>query len=287
MSGDNKSADNKDETFELLAHEKKISELYQNNKQQQAQQPSAQIDSRIMAMAKQQLSDNSSLLTKAATPDQQSSAHKKTQHKSQKSWQWPFSLVASVGILSVLFITQKDYFIHSNNIAAGDAGIINVPVIGVPDISEVEIFSEELVAVKSFPVNKAPASALKPEILLDKGFVTAQRKNMSVSQTSKLLNEQLSDSSMLEDNSLKTSPISLLDMSKLAELLKRHQTIQNISEVEATASSVKMQQTLFEHLTRYQKSHAEFIIPDKYLSVLTEKQVEQLTSFATETVPEN
>jgi hypothetical protein len=276
MSGDNKSADNKDETFELLAHEKKISELYQNNKQQQAQQPSAQIDSRIMAMAKQQLSDNSSLLTKAATLDQQSSAHKKTQHKSQKAWQWPFSLVASVGILSILFITQKDYFIHSNIIASGD-----------PDIGEVEKFSEELVAVQSFQANEAPASALKSEVLLDKGFVTAQRKNMSVSQTSKLLNEQLSDRSMLEDNSLKTSPISLLDMTKLAELLKRHQTIQNISEVEATASSVKMQQTLFEHLTRYQKSHAEFIIPDKYLSVLTEKQVEQLTSFATETVPEN
>ena len=114
------SNDNKDEFFELLAHEKKISELYQNNKQRQLELPSAQLDSAIMAMAKQQLADNSRLFSDSATLSQQSSANKNTQVATKNSWKWPFSLVASVGLLSVLMLTQRDYFIHPNDIVVTD-----------------------------------------------------------------------------------------------------------------------------------------------------------------------
>ena len=56
-------------------------------------------------------------------------------------------------------------------------------------------------------------------------------------------------------------------------------------EIEASASRVKMQQTLFEHLKKHQIRHAEFKITEKYLSVLTEKQRQQLTSVASDVVP--
>ncbi len=285
MSNDSK--DGSFDSFNLLAHEKKISELYQNNKKYSVEEPSAQIDSEILAMAKQQLSDHSSLLAKNQTLDQPPPANKNTQRKTQKAWQWPFSLVASVGILGVLFITQRDYFIDPSNVVAGDAGILNEPVMRAPDISAAETLTEEITAEQSFQVMKMAASAQKHEGRLDKELIAVERKRMSISRTPKVLKEQMLDKSMLEDNSAKTSPMSLFDMSKLAELLTLELAIQNMSELEASASSVKMQQTLFEHLTQYQKSHAEFKITEKFLSVLTEKQVQQLKQFSAEAVSEN
>ena len=77
------SIDNKDESFELLVYEKTISELY-HNKECQAEVPSAQINAEIMAMAKQQLLDNSLLLIK-----EQSSTNKNPQNNTKKTWQWP------------------------------------------------------------------------------------------------------------------------------------------------------------------------------------------------------
>ncbi|MFB1035110.1 MAG: hypothetical protein QMC38_07155, partial [Sinobacterium sp.] len=135
------SIDNKDESFELLAHEKTISELY-HNKECKAEVPSAQINAEIMAMAKQQLLDNSLLLIK-----EQSSTNKNPQNNTKKTWQWPFSLVASVGILGILFISQKDYFINPSNVVAGDAGILNAPVMRTPDISH-HRFTQELAVAK-------------------------------------------------------------------------------------------------------------------------------------------
>ncbi|AGH44897.1 hypothetical protein C427_2788 [Paraglaciecola psychrophila 170] len=46
-------------------------------------------------------------------------------------------------------------------------------------------------------------------------------------------------------------------LSKLAELLKLELTTQNMTEIKANASSIKIQQTLFEHLPMCQKSHVE------------------------------
>jgi hypothetical protein len=291
------SGDDKDESFDLLAHEKKISELYQNNKKHQTVEPSTQIDSGIMAMAKQQISGNSSLLTKGQTLKQQPPDNKntktKTRNMSQKAWQWPFSLVASVGFLGVLLITQRDYFIHPKNIFVGDAGVLNAPVMRGPDISEAESFTEALATVQSFQAKKIAASAQKyeilldKEVLLDKKLIAVERKIISISHTAKLLKEQMLDKSMLEGNSAKTSPMLLSEMSKLAELLKQELAIQNMSELQASASSLKMQQTLFEQLIQYQKSHADFIISEKYSSVLTDKQVQQVKSVATEAVSEN
>ena len=80
---------------------------------------------------------------------------------------------------------------------------------------------------------------------------------------------------MLEDNLAKTSSMLLLEISKLAELLKRDLTTQKMSALDTPATRVKIQQTLFEHLTQYQKSHAEFRLSEKYLSVLTKQQVQQ------------
>jgi hypothetical protein len=287
MSVDDKGLDNQDGTFDLLVHEKKISDIYQNSKAHQAEKPNAQLDSEIMAIAKQQLLGSYSLLAKDQTLLQQISADKnrqnktqtKTQNNSPKSWQGPFSLAASVGVLGILFITQTDYFINPNYIVTGDAQIIDAPAMRAPNIIEAEILTPESAAAQPFQSIKKPTSAQKYEVLLDeesfnkesfnKELMAMQRERVSVSPDQKVLKKQM------------------MNMSKLAELLRLEQALQNMSERVTSASNVKMQQNLFEQLIQYQKSHEEFELTEKYLSVLTDKQVQQLKSVATEAPSEN
>jgi hypothetical protein len=298
VSSDNKGSDKKDETFDLLAHEKKISELYQNTQAFQAEKSSARLDSKIMAMAKQQLSGNSGLLIQEQSLPQQSLNNKnkqrKTQNKSPKSWQWPFSLVASVGLLGILFITQRYYFINPSNIVVGETDIFNEPTMQAPDISQSEKYPQEIAVDQSFQEMKSVSSSSKSELLsykevmidkkvmldkemlLGKEFSAVARKRILISQPQKVLEEQIMEKSLLEDNSVKTSMMSLSDMSELAGSLKIEQATQDISKLEASASSVDMQQILFKQLIQYQKSHIEFKITEKYLSVLTDEQIRKL-----------
>lgn len=281
MSSDKKNSSNKDESFDLLAHEKIISEIY-HDKEQQTEEPSAQIDSAIMAMAQKQLKDNPSSLI-----EEQKRNHRSIQIRTKKTWQWPFSLVASVGILGLLFITQRDYFIHPNNIASEDAGTLNEPAMLAPDMSKTETFTEELVTKRSFQEMKMAVSSQKAEVLVDKEITAMARKRLPVMQAPNVLKEQMLDSLMLEDNSAKISPMSLLELSKLAESLKLALSEQTKTDVIASASSLKMQQTLFEHLLQYKKNHADFEITEKYSSLLTDRQVQKLKSKAIEAVTEN
>lgn len=283
------SNDNKDKPFNLSSHEKKISELYQNNKQHHGEEPSAQLDSEVMAMAKQHLTVNYNLLTKQQMLNEQPHNDKSIYRKTKMAWQWPLSLVASVGLVSVLMITQKDYFIHPNNIVAGDTDILNEPVMRTQSVSATETRTDELAVKLPFQSMKIVVSSQKHEVLLDSGSSLMARKKMSVRQTPTVLKEQILDKSMFEDKSARTSTLSLSlsELLKLAELLRIELATQNMSEIEASASSIKMQQSLFEQLAHYQKSHVDFKITDKYLSVLTDDQVQQLKSNATKAVPEN
>jgi hypothetical protein len=281
------SNDNKDKPFNLSPHEKKISELYQNNKQHQGEEPSAQLDSEVMAMAKQQLTVNHSLLTKQQILNEQPHSDKGTHSKIKKSWQGPLSLVASVGLVSVLMITQKDYFIHPNNIVAGDIDILNEPVLRTPTVSATDTRTDELAVKPSFQSMKIVVSSQKHEVLLDSGSNLMARKKMSVGQTPTVLKEQILDKSMFEDKTARTSSMSLSELSKLAELLRIELATQNMSEIEASASIIKMQQSLFAQLAQYQKSHVDFIITEKYLNVLTDNQVQQLKPNAKKAVSEN
>jgi hypothetical protein len=286
MSGDNKSA-NKDNFFELLGHEKKISELYQNNKQHQTEEPSVQVDAEIMAMAKQQLSDNTNLPAKDQTPKQQLVSNNKMLGKTQKAWQWPVSLVASVGILSVLFITQKDYFIHPKNNVTGDVGILNKLLRQGPEIGTAKTLSDEVTTEQFIEESKMRVSAQKNEGLIDKKFTAMATKSVSIGKSPKMFKEQMLKGSKNQNNSANTAFMSLPDMSKLAALLKLELAGQNLSEFEVNDSNVKIQQTLFENLAEYQKNHVEFKISKKYLSVLTQQQRQKLKLDVTEAVPEN
>ncbi|MFT5841016.1 MAG: hypothetical protein ACI9UT_003530 [Flavobacteriales bacterium] len=283
---DNKSNDNNDGVFDLLAHEKIISDLYQNDKKIQAEGPSVLIDSDIMAMAKQQISTNPGLLTKSQTFNHKLSVNKTPSPKTVKKWQWPISLVASVGILGVLFMNQTDYFIYPYNNNEGDKGILNRPAIQAADISDGKTLIKEFVAESSFKKMETAISTQQPEVLLNKELTGMVRKRMSVTEVPKVFKEQVIDNYMLEDHSSKIIPMSLLDMSKLAEVIKLELAIQNDSESQAKLSIVKMQKVLLEHLIQHKKNYTKFNITDKYFSVLTEIQVQQLKSLATEAASE-
>jgi hypothetical protein len=281
------SKNNKDKPFYLSPHEKKISEFYQNNNKRQGEEPGAQLDSEIMAMAKQHFKVNHSLLTKQQTLNEQPHIDKGTYSKIKKSWQWPLSLVASVGLVSVLLMTQKDYLIHPNNIVAEDTSILNEPVLRISSVSATGTLTDELEVEQSSQLMKIEALSQKADVLLDSELNLMTRKTISVSQTPRALKNEMFDEFKLEDNIARTSAMSLSTLSKLAELLKLELAKQNMSEIEANASSIKMQQTLFEHLAQYQKSHVDFKLTEEYLSVLTDKQVQQLMSMSTKAVLED
>ena len=154
----------KNESFDLLAHEIKISELYQNGKKQQFENPSQQIDAEVMAMAKQQLSDNSRVLTKEKMFEQKTEGYPSSKSKIKK-WHWPFSMVASVGLLGVLFITQREYYIHPNSVVPKDVGLVNEAVMRAPDNS-----LEEVAVQQSLKTMKMAVSAKQYEERLDKEY---------------------------------------------------------------------------------------------------------------------
>jgi len=277
----------KDPDFDLLAHEKKISELYQNRNEQPVEVPSVQLDSRIMAMAQQQLSNNARLLTKSQTLNHQKSEYKNINGSRQNAWRWPLSLVASVGLLGVLLLTQNDFFKHPNNIVATDTGILSEPVMQAPVIGATETLSEQREFEQSFESITIVASSQKYQGQADKEFSSVARKRMSVSQTPQIPTESMSNKPLSEYSLANPSSMSLSELSELAELLKVELAIENMSELATSASSLKLQQTLFEQLVEYQKHTVEFTITDKYLSVLTERQIQQLKLKATKAVSEN
>lgn len=277
----------KNESTELSAYEKKISELYQSDKKRHAEMPSLNIDADIMAMAKQHLSDHSSLSTNGLLRDSHNTDYQSTKRKSKKAWQGPFSLVASVGLLSILLITQRDYFIHPNNIVAEDAGIISEPVLKSADIMTNEIATEKLEVEPSLQATKMSASTQMQEQHLIKNNEGIARKRGSVNQSAEILEEQLASKSMFGDNVDDMPTMSLLEMSKLANLLRQDQTLVNQLEQETSDSTIRKQQVLFEQLLKYQRAHIDFKITEKYLDVLSEKQIQQLQSFDLDAEPVN
>jgi hypothetical protein len=192
-----------------------------------------------------------------------------------------------VGFLGVLLITQQEYFIHPNNIVATDAGMLNEPLMPATDINADEALTQKEAAEKSFQRERIVPTAQKYEVLLDPKISAVTRKKMSVNQTEKMLNSQMLHQPTLAHNAPNTSSMSLVEMTRLVELLKLDLSLQIKSGGEMSVSSVNMQQTLFEQLSQFQKSHEEFTITEKYLSVLTEKQVQQLIPIIIEAVPEN
>ena len=114
---------------------------------------------------------------------------------------------------------------------------------------------------------------------------------MSLSHTPQVSQELLSENmllqgSKLEEHVTKIQSMSLHDMSKLAELLTLELALQDRSNLEKNTSIINKQHTLFDQLVEYQKNHIEYKIPEKYLSVLSDKQVLQLTLLDAAAVPQ-
>ncbi|MGK0305986.1 MAG: hypothetical protein ACI8UG_001737 [Gammaproteobacteria bacterium] len=52
--------------------------------------------------------------------------------------------MASLGLVSVLLMNQKDYFIHPNNIVAEDTSIVDEPVLSTSSVSATGTLTDEL-----------------------------------------------------------------------------------------------------------------------------------------------
>ena len=90
------------------AQQQKISDLYATLKQEQ---PTAELDKRILDLAKQQVAPRESALE---TKAQILSVDK----RSWRRWQWPLSIAASVMLVSVIFIDQTSKFMPGSVILA-------------------------------------------------------------------------------------------------------------------------------------------------------------------------
>jgi hypothetical protein len=90
------------------AEQQKISDLYATLKQEQ---PTAELDQRILDLAKQQVVPlESALETKAQIL--------RADKRSWRRWQWPLSIAASVMLVSVIFIDQISKFMPGSVILA-------------------------------------------------------------------------------------------------------------------------------------------------------------------------
>jgi hypothetical protein len=281
------SSSNKNEPFDLSAQEKGISKLYQNYKRQHGEEPSLNIDAEIMAMAQQQLSENSNSMDHQHKLKQAENGVNHTQPDKRKIWRGPFSLVASVCVLTILLITQRDYLIHPNQIDATDVSTLDVPVSKVPKISSVESFAEEKDEERSSRARQVTVSAQRDEVVSDQKYAALAKKSMSIIPTPKEHKEQLLERTLFVDNAPKISTISLEDIYKLAEVLKLEMTSKDKSKLELNSKITKLQQDLFEHMSTYQEGHGEITLTEDFLNVLTDKQIKQLQSMAIETVPKN
>ncbi|WP_339719901.1 hypothetical protein [uncultured Paraglaciecola sp.] len=279
------SNDNKNDTFDLLPHEKKISDLYQNIKKQQGEMPSANLDAEILAMAQRQLSENSLVEAKAQECKPLGPNVKNIQLKKKMAWQWPMSLVASVGIMTVLLITHSDYYIHPNNVDVTDSGVVNGPVTQTSKLSAPEklAFLDKSELLSKTQMTEA---IHKEALFVKQNGAPVARKSLSDNQTAKVPKERQLDSAQSEV-SFTSPPMSLAEMSKLLEALKGELAAHQQAESEVNGKTIQMQQTLFEQLFHYQESHREGRITNEFLNVLTDEQRKQLQSLTSEAIPEN
>lgn len=281
------SSDSKTESDDLLAHEKKISELYHNNQKQKGEEPSLQLDTEILATAQQQMSENSSPMIKRAKVGQPDNVLKHRQPKIRNTWRGPFSLVASVCVLSILMITQKDYFMHPHHLDGNHVGKLDGPILGTPTISSADSYIENDESAQSSSPKKISLSVTKDKVILEKKYPEVARQSMSISESPQAPKERLLERTMLVDNFANISSLSLHELSKLAEELKLELAKNDQSTLEVSAKITKMQQDLFEHLFQHQKQQGEIKLTEEFLNLLTDKQIKQLQSQTIETVPNN
>jgi hypothetical protein len=99
--------------------------------------------------------------------------------------------LASLGLVSVLLMTQKDYFIHPNNIVAENTSIVDEPVLSTSSVSATGTLTDELEAERPFQLMKIEALSQKSDVLLDSELNLMTRKTISVSHTPRALKNEM------------------------------------------------------------------------------------------------
>jgi hypothetical protein len=268
-----------DQDFERSASEQQLSDLYQDCRNNQTEKPSVQLDSAILEQARQNLKTPLSLI--------------KTFTKKHSTWRGPFSLVASLGVLAILLVTQRDMFLQQQDIIH-DVNQLPTPV---STITEMPIVAEVPAAeVMADNLELKDNLSSLPQLIQQQ---SAAKKNFSPLQTNlqpvllsadetppQMMKEQMLKPGALKQGSVKVQPMTLFEMSKLAEVIKlelatqnrmainNHQVVGNDDVV--IDNTQNMQSTLFEHLMHYQQVYPEFSLTDKFKKVLTDEQIKQL-----------
>jgi hypothetical protein len=263
-----------DRDFDLLPHEKKISDLYQQSQNTLEPNPSTQLDSVILAKAKQQALDN---VEQAVS----------TKVKKRRG-QWPISIAASVCLLSVLFITQQQNFTGVNDDLVNTRQSMPEPKMSRPDMGPLKEIESDLAKhdVNEYrKVQLQKAQAQQSERLIAKVQVSAARMKKSELNGLNFAADEISADIIHTETPelLASSGLSMLTLSeidKLADSLRLVSMAEDNGKQNNHASVINQQLTLFEALQEYKKSHQEFIIGKKYLEVLTDAQVQQLKTLA-------
>lgn len=265
---------------EPSSHENKLSQLYRDSQDLEAEIPSPTIDSEILAIAKKQLANTSTVLTA-----EQLVVSSNIKQKKRRAWRRPLSLAASVGFVSVLFVTQYDYFTQPYSEEVEDVTSMSVPTL---DPSETII---------SQPPPEKPADRYYKKVQLRQveevlEELASQPKPADAKSTA--LSPRIENSTLTQLEGVKselvltaTPKMTLTEMTELAESLNRQFATLNGAQLKASGPLLNRQQTLFEHLLEYQKRHPSFRIPDNFLQVLTMQQKQQLLQAKTDTIETN
>lgn len=254
----------KDQDFDLLPHEKKISDLYQQSQHTLEDNPSTELDSIILAKAKQQVSDN---------VDQPVSTKAK-----KRVGQWPISIAASVCLLSVLFITQQQDFTHVNDDLVDSRQSMPAPQMSRPDMAPLKEIETDMAKRRVNEYRKVElqkTQSQESERLIAKVQVTAARMKKpelnGLNFSTDVIHTETAELLASADSPILT----LSEIDKLADSL-RLALMPKDKGKQTSVINLNQQQVLFEALQEYKKSHQKFIISKKYLEVLTEVQVKKL-----------
>lgn len=253
-----------DNDFELTDEQQKISQIYQESVKRIKTKPSQQLDQAILNLAQQHLSNqkNSDSLPKSLL------------RKSTRMWHWSGSIAASVVLMSVLFITQQNYFYPIEQPQIAQSPSLKDAAQSIPNSEYSGEVMQELESDVSSSSQEVATDSFKqaPQVSGIENVTVAGSKKRNVAPTSARLSTNVLSSDMFRDSKeLKVDEIADL-AEKIEFLVAKPHTDEQFENIQLT----DMQQRLF-NLLKQQQLQSNYIVPKNYLKLLTKEQVQQLT----------
>jgi hypothetical protein len=273
------SQDDKDDQLESLDQVKYISQLYQASKLNPHEMPTKKIDKSILALAKERVKHDDFLAGKTNARD-----------KKRSKWRPYLSLAASVCLVSLVFITQRQYFIDPPKTLIAD-NPLEPEMMRMASQSK-ETRSEEIQHDDTQDDEQPETIVLEPSsnLLTDRrGMVSSGKSSLADTQSVPRQEFLVKQKKQQVEKRKKRLVDPLFEIDKVAKQLQS-ETAKDSKHDRfvaplTTENTAVLQTLLFDKLFQYKLDHPESVIGNEYYQLLTEQQTNQLLSINKENKP--